>query len=165
MRSQVVNGFQVLSYVREFGNAEVTSPIVFRRQDSDEPFGVLCGYTSEKQGVNNAEDGHIGRNPESRCQHRDDGESWRFAQNARCEAQILPTRRHKRFPAGRTDNFLCNFETPPLQADGAKRILAAHPMLHLFLSCHFEEVAQFFVQLSFDEFVSEQRSESARYSS
>ncbi len=39
----------------------------------------------------------------------------------------------------RADDFLRNFRTPPLQAHGSKRILAAHPLLHLFFGCHLQE--------------------------
>jgi len=37
---------------------------------------------------------------------------------------------------------------------------AAHALLHLFLGCHLEETAKLFIQLLFDAFLSEQRSQS-----
>jgi len=52
--------------------------------------------------------------------------------------------------------FLRDFEIAPLQTHSAKRILAAHAVLHLFFSRHVEETAELFIQLPFDAFLSEQ---------
>jgi hypothetical protein len=41
------------------------------------------------------------------------------------------------------------------QAHGAKGILTAHPLLHLFLGRHLQEAAQFFVQFLADFRLSE----------
>src|SRR6266566_2093244 len=40
------------------------------------------------------------------------------------------------------------------------QIHEAHALLHLFLGCHLEETAKLFIQLLFDAFLSEQRSQS-----
>ena len=58
------------------------------------------------------------------------------------------------------DDFLGNFEGPLLQMHGAKRILAAHPQLHLFFDRHLQEAVQFFIQFLADLFLSEQRTQS-----
>ena len=57
----------------------------------------------------------------------------------------------------RADDFHRNFRTPPLQAHGSKRILAAHPLFPLFFGCHLQEAAQFLIQLPLDPFLSEHR--------
>ena len=141
MSSQVLNGFRVLALVAEFGNAEVTSPIVFRRLDADEPFGILCRHTSEKQCINNAEDGYICRNPKGRGQNCDRGKPWVLAQHARAVPQVLPQRFHKRFPSGGVDNFLRDLYVPSFQTRRSKRILAAHPLPNLFFGGHLQEAA------------------------
>src|SRR6266478_2292348 len=115
---------------------------------------------AEKEAACYGENCRVQSDSQSQRENYGGSKSWILAQHASSEAQILPQRLDKRFLAGRADDFLCNFETPPLQAHGAKRILAAHSLLHLFLGCHLEEAAQLFVELPFDTFLSEQRSQS-----
>src|SRR5439155_1565922 len=71
-----------------------------------------------------AKDGRIGTYAERKSEDCDEGEPERFAEHTDGEAQILPQRFDKGFPARRADDFLRNFEIAPLQAHGAKRILA-----------------------------------------
>jgi len=98
--------------------------------------------------------------PRAKCDHSHGGKAWTPAQHARAEAQILPQRLDKRFPADRADDFLRNFGASSLQTHSSKRILAAHTLLHLFFGCHIQETTQFFVQLLADLLLSKQRSQS-----
>ena len=102
------------------------------------------------------EDSSVG--PYSQCQrqHSNSGKGGRLAEHAYGEAQILPERLNKALPAGRADDFLRNFEAPPLQAYSAKRILAAHPLLDLFFGGHLLVGAKLLIQLPVDLLLSEQ---------
>src|SRR6266513_4433222 len=64
-------------------------------------------------------------------------------------------------PAERTTSF--DFEASSLQTHCAKGIFAAHALLHLFPGRYLEKAAQLFVQVLFDPFLSEQRSDTASY--
>src|SRR5207245_10740136 len=75
----------------------------------------------------------VGSDAERESQDGNCGKAGKLAEHADGEAQILPQRLYKRFPAARTHDFLRNFETASLQADCAKGFLAAHPLLHLFV--------------------------------
>ena len=123
-------------------------------------FRILHGQSAEKERIDHAEDGSVCADAESERQDCDGSEAGGLAEHASSEAQILPTGRHKRFPAGRAHDFLRDFEAPSLQAYCPKRILAAHPLRHLFVGGHIEKATQLFVQLPFDAFLSEQRPQS-----
>ncbi|PYX49872.1 MAG: hypothetical protein DMG76_36170 [Acidobacteria bacterium] len=91
--------------------------------------------------MDDAEDDCARADAEGERQDCDGSEAGGLAEHASSEAQILPTGRHKRFPAGRAHDFLRDFEAPSLQAYCPKRILAAHPLRHLFLSRHVQKAA------------------------
>src|ERR1700746_2171446 len=100
--------------------------------NEDKTLGIWIRQRPQERGVHYSEDGAVDAKAESECEKSDDGKAWTFAEYTHSVAQVSPARLHKRFPAGRADRFLCNLKIPPLQADGAKGVLAAHPLLHLF---------------------------------
>src|SRR6202043_3742 len=94
----------------------------FRTPNSNQTLSALIRECSQEYGIDNTENSGARADAESECDHSHSGKSRALAQHACAEAQILPQRLHKRFPAGRADDFLRNFEIPSLQAYGAKRI-------------------------------------------
>ena len=111
----------------------------FHTPNSNQALSALIGERSQDYGIDNTENGGTRADAESKCGHRHGGKARTLTQHTGSEAQILPQRLDKRFPAGTADNFLRNFEIPPLQAHGAKCILAAHALLHLFFGCHLQK--------------------------
>ncbi len=93
----------------------------------------------QQHGIYKTENCGVGSDAEGQGEHGDSGEAGGFAQHARSEAQILPQSLYIEFPGRGADYFLCDFQTPSLQPYGAKRILPAHPLLHLFLGRHLQE--------------------------
>ena len=100
---------------------------------------VVVRERSQQDSVDQAEDSGVRADAEGKGEDGDGGEPRRLAQHANGKAQILPAGFHKRFPAGGADLFPRNVHPAALQAHGAKRILTAHALLHLFLGCHLQE--------------------------
>src|SRR5438046_9725151 len=113
----------------------------------------------------NTEDCLCCTNANCERKHADDSESSVLSELAEAVAHVLPARLQKGFPASGADHFLGDFKAPLLQTYRAKGILTAHSLFHLFFRCHLHENSQLFVQLRFDPFLSEQRSETARHAS
>src|SRR5436309_12574088 len=101
--------------------------------------GILRRHCAKHQRIYEAEDCSVRADAKGKSQNSNTSEAGRLTQRAETEAQILPARLHERFPAGSPDDFLRNFETSLLQMHGAKRILATHPLLHLFFGRHLQE--------------------------
>src|SRR6266404_3552885 len=79
----------------------------------DKPSGIPHWHSAKHQGIYEAEDCGVRADAKGKSQNSNTSEAGRLTQRAEAEAQILPTCVHKRFPAGRADDFLCNFGTPP----------------------------------------------------
>src|SRR6267142_2414938 len=105
-------------------------------KELDKRSGIAHWHSTKHQGIYEAEDCGVRADAKGKSQNSNTSEAGRLAQRAEAEAQILQQRLDKRFPSGRADDPPRNFETPLLQAHGAKRILAAHALLHLFFGCH-----------------------------
>src|SRR6266576_2136403 len=112
--------------------------------------GIWIRKRSQQERIDNTEDCCCCPNPQRQGKHCDGSEAGILAEHSCAKAQVLPTRRQKRFPAGRADDFLRNFETPPLQAHGAKRILAAHPLLYLFFGRERSAISSAAVERTFN---------------
>jgi len=89
VRGQFINRLRVLPHVAEFGNAEGPFAILFRRENSNQPFRILCRDTAKKWRVNNAKYSHICGNPEGGCQNREESKPWILSKHAQTAAQIL----------------------------------------------------------------------------
>ena len=96
------------------------------------------GRRAEQQSVNKAEYCCIQPNAQSQCDDDGNRRSWIFAKHAGGEAQVLPQRVDKKFPAPGANDFLGNFWVSALQAHSAKRILTTHALFHLFSCFHLQ---------------------------
>src|SRR5712691_4396319 len=94
---------------------------------------------AEKEAACYGENCRVQSDSQSQRENYGGSKSWMLAQHASSEAQILPQRLDKRFPARRTDDLLRNFEASSLQSHSAKRILAAHAPLYLLFGRHLQE--------------------------
>ena len=119
-------------------------------------FRILHGQSAEKERIDHAEDGSVCADAESERQDCDGSEAGGLPERARSKAQILPQRLHKRFPAGRADDFLRNFKIPPLQAHCPKSFLPSDAVPHLCLGSHFLVGAKLLIQVPVDLFLPEQ---------
>src|SRR5213080_36267 len=128
----------------------------FYAPDHHELLRVLVRKWAKDCGVQRAENGRIHTDAQGQCQHGDGSISAILAQHAQADAQILPAGFNEGFPAGGANDGPRNFEIALFQAHGAKRISAAHAVVHFFYSRHVEEIAELFIQLPFDSFLSEQ---------
>src|SRR2546427_623412 len=103
-------------------------------------FRVRIGQRPQEHSVYYRENGAVDAKAESECEERDQGKGGTFAEHTQPVAEISPAHLQNRFPARRANDFLRAFEIAALQAHGAKRILAAHPLLHSSFGCHVQEV-------------------------
>src|SRR6266480_488025 len=87
--------------------------------------GIFIRKRLQEYGVNDRENRAVGADGERQRQYGDNREARILPQPASSEAHVPPARLQKGFPAGSADDFLGNFETSPLKAHSAKRILAA----------------------------------------
>src|SRR5205085_4542681 len=113
-------------------------------------------------GIEEAEDGGARADAERECENGDGSEPGRFEQRTNAKAYIPPECFNKRLPAARTDDFLANVETAPLQAHGAKRFLTPYALLHLFRRFHLQVAAQLLVQFPVHLLLAKQRSKPVR---
>jgi len=122
----------------------------------DQRCGIVRWHAVKHKGVQQAEDGGVRADAEGQWNHSNSGKSGISAQRTQAEAHILPEGFHKRFPAGGADDFLRSFQVAAFQAHGPKRLLTAHPLVHLFFDSYPPEAMKFFIQFLVDTFLTEQ---------
>src|SRR6266566_6675794 len=108
--------------------------------------GISIRKWSQQERIDNTE--YCGRcaNAKREGENRDASESWRFAQHAQAEAQILNEILNPIY-ASRVAAFLFGLlDTAQLEARAAVRLFVRHPLRHVFLGFSFEVVAQLVVQ-------------------
>src|SRR5262249_52652843 len=110
-----------------------------RRPEIHNALRVWIGQRAYQDGIDQAENRSGGADAESESEDCDGSEARRFAEHTEGEAQVLPAGFHEGFPAGRANLFLRSVEAAALEANGAKRLLAAYALFHLFFGGHFEE--------------------------
>src|SRR5580704_14363019 len=85
-------------------------------QQHHKAVGLRVWQRFEDDAVHDSKYGGVCSDAEGEREHDYCGEADILAKRSSREAQILPTCLHKRFPAGRADHFLRNFEGAALQA-------------------------------------------------
>src|SRR5882762_9158475 len=126
-RAHILENSVLVLEIQEVGRREHHSSMPattswLHAPDHHELLRVLVRKGAKHSGVQGAENGSVQTDAQGQCQHGNGSKTVILAQHAQAEAQILPARLHKKFPAARAIEFLGNFETAALQLHFAKRI-------------------------------------------
>src|SRR6266403_5102394 len=118
-RTHILENSVLVLEIQEVGRREHHSTVPattswFYAPDHHELLRVLVRQGAKDCGVQSAENGRVHTDAQGQCQHGDGSKTGILAQHAQAEAQILPARLHKKFPAARANEFLGNFETAAL---------------------------------------------------
>jgi hypothetical protein len=116
----------------------------------------------QQNGVDDAEDGDVGPDPEGQRERGGEREPWRLPQHAKGEPHVLPGRLEHRFPAGRADGVPGDREISVLDIHRTLGLLGGHALAHLVVRRHLQEPAQFFLQLALDLIPAYERSQAGR---